>query len=103
MKTPASFALTASKRKISSKPTMENAAYQKLLTKGQIGLGVILTIGMFIYMSITLVPFTFSPDPFWAQAQACFAAVPIATTFWFAVNMFMIVLADQRKQKQRAK
>ncbi len=82
---------------------MENAAYQKLLSKGQIALGVILTLGVFIYMSIALVPFTFSPDPFWAQAQACFAAVPIATTFWFAINMFLIVLADQRKQKQAAK
>ena len=81
-------------------PNMENAAYQKLLSKGQIALGVILTLGVFIYMSIALVPFTFSPDPFWAQAQACFAAVPIATTFWFAINMFLIVLADQRKQKQ---
>jgi hypothetical protein len=51
-------------------------------------------------MSIILKPITFSPDPTIAQLQACFAAVPIATTFWFACNMFMLVLSDQIKQKK---
>lgn len=74
--------------------------YQKLLTKKQIALGVVLSLAFYAYMAVTLVPHTFSPDPMIAQAQACFAAVPVATTFWFSVNMFMIVLADQRKQKQ---
>jgi hypothetical protein len=81
---------------------MENKTYQKLLGKGQIALGVILSLAFYVYMSVTLVPYTFSPDPKIAQLQACFAAVPISTTFWFSVNMFMIVLADQRKQKQAA-
>lgn len=81
---------------------MQQIAYQKLLTKGQIAFGVLASIGMFIFMSINLLPYTFSPDPLWAQVQACFAATPIATTFWFAINMFMIVLADQRKQKKAA-
>ena len=78
---------------------MEAPVYQKLLSKGQIALCVILSLGFYAYMSVTLVPYTFSPDPKIAQLQACFAAVPVATTFWFSVNMFMIVLADQRKQK----
>jgi hypothetical protein len=81
---------------------METAVYQKLLGKGQIALGVVLSLVFYAYMSVTLVPYTFSPDPMIAQMQACFAAVPVATTFWFSVNMFMIVLADQRKQKQAA-
>ena len=79
---------------------MRQLPYQKLLSKTQIIIGIILSIGVFILMSIILKPFTFSPDPTIAQIQACFAAVPIATTFWFACNMFMLVLSDQIKQKK---
>ncbi len=81
---------------------MKNAAYHKLLSKGQIALGVVLALAVYAFMSTALVPYTFSPDPTIAQLQACFAAIPIATTSWFAVNMFMIVLSDQRKQKKEA-
>lgn len=81
---------------------MENAPYQKLLTKGHIALGTILTIGVFILMSYLLLPFTFSTDPTVAQLQACFTAIPISATFWFACNMFLLVLIDQRKQKQKS-
>ena len=80
--------------------SMRQLQYQKLLSKTQIIIGIILSIGVFILMSIVLKPFTFSPDPTIAQLQACFAAVPISTTFWFACNMFMIVLSDQIKQKK---
>jgi len=80
---------------------MENAPYQKLLTKGHIALGAILTLGVFAMMSVLLRPFTFSTDPVVAQLQACFTAIPISATFWFACNMFMIVLIDQRKQNQK--
>ena len=79
---------------------MQNAAHQKLLSRGQIALGVLLTLVFYVLMSIILVPYTFSPDKLIAQVQACFAAVPVAAIFWFAVNMFMVVLADQRKQKK---
>ncbi len=82
---------------------MENAAYQKLLTKTHIAVGTILTIGVWIMMSFLLRPFTFSPDPMVAQLQACLTATPIAGTFWFASNMFMLVLADQRKRSKEAK
>jgi hypothetical protein len=81
---------------------MENAPYQKLLTKGHIALGTILTIGVFVLMSYLLLPFTFSTDPTIALLQACFTAIPISATFWFACNMFMLVLIDQRKQKQKS-
>jgi hypothetical protein len=80
---------------------MAELQYQKLLSKTQIALGVLLSLGVFIFMSIILKPITFSPDPNIAQLQACFAAVPIATTFWFAINMFMLVLSDQIKQKKK--
>jgi hypothetical protein len=79
---------------------MRQLQYQKLLSKTQIIIGILLSIGVFILMSILLKPFTFSPDPSIAQVQACFAAVPVATTFWFACNMFMIVLSDQLKRKK---
>ncbi|CAI8338780.1 MAG: Uncharacterised protein [Opitutia bacterium UBA7350] len=79
---------------------MEKIIYQKLLSKGQIALGVVLSLGFYAFMSFTLVPYTFSADATVAQMQACFAAVPVTTTFWFSVNMFMIVLADQRKQQK---
>ena len=79
---------------------MQPLQYQKLLSKTQIFLGVLLSVCVFIFMSIILKPLTFSPDPLIAQLQACFAAVPIATTFWFACNMFMLVLSDQIKQKK---
>lgn len=79
---------------------MENAPYQKLLTKTHHALGLVLTIAVFIFMSIILRPFTFSPDPLIAQLQACFAAIPVSATFWLAANMFMIVLADQKKQRK---
>ncbi len=81
---------------------METRAYQKLLGKGQIAFGVIASFAFYAFMSVKLVPYTFSEDPMVAQIQACFAAVPVATTFWFSINMFMIVLADQRKQKKAA-
>ena len=81
---------------------MKVTAYQKLLGKKQIALGVILAL-IFMGSCVKLVPYTFSVDPTVAQLQACFAAIPIATTFWFAVNMFMIVLSDQRRQKKEAK
>ena len=79
---------------------MRQLQYQKLLSKTQIMIGILLSIGVFILMSIILKPFTFSPDPTIAQIQACFAAVPVATTFWFACNMFMLVLSDQIKRKK---
>jgi hypothetical protein len=96
------FFLTGAFSKAINTPLMETKTYQKLLGKSQIALGVILSLAFYAFMSVTLVPYTFSPDPKIAQLQACFAAVPVSTTFWFAVNMFMIVLADQRKQKQAA-
>jgi hypothetical protein len=53
-------------------------------------------------MSVLLRAFTFSTDPIIAQLQACFTAIPISATFWFAIHMFMIVLVDQRKRKNKA-
>lgn len=82
---------------------MENAPYQKLLTPIHLVIGAVLTLLFYILMSIVLRPYTFSPDPLIAQAQACFTAVPIAAVFWFAYHMFMLVLVDQRKQKKDAK
>jgi hypothetical protein len=82
---------------------MENAPYQKLLNKGHIALGMALTVLVFILMSWLMRPFTFSPDPFVAQLQACFTAIPITAVFWFSYFMFMIVLIDQRKQKKETK
>ncbi len=82
---------------------MEHPTYQKLLTKAHLLLGAVLTLLVFIMMSYLLRPFTFSPDPLIAQAQACFTAIPITAVFWFAYHMFMVVLVDQKKQKQRAK
>jgi len=78
----------------------QSPAYQKLLTPVHLGIGLVLSVAAFIFLSVILVPYTFSPDPLIAQLQACFAAVPITTTFWLSVNMFMIVLFDQRKQKE---
>lgn len=94
-----SFALTVFLPGIFSSSLMDNAPYQKLLNKGHLALGAILTLGVFILMSILLRPFTFSPDPLIAQLQACFTAIPITAVFWFAYHMFMLVLIDQRKRK----
>ncbi len=82
---------------------MENAPYQKLLTKTHLFIGVVLTLLVFVLMSYLLRPFTFSPDPLIAQLQASLTAVPITAVFWFAYHMFMVVLVDQKKQKQSAK
>ena len=79
---------------------MENAPYQKLLTKGHLLIGAVLTLAVFVLMSWLLTPFTFSQDPAIAQLQACFTAVPITAVFWFAYHMFMVVLIDQKKQKK---
>lgn len=81
---------------------MENAPYQKLLTKTHLLIGIVLTLLFFILMSYLLRPFTFSTDPLIAQGQACLTAVPIAAVFWFAYHMFMVVLVDQKKQKRGA-
>ena len=61
---------------------MKFTAYQKLLGKKQIALGVILALIFYVFMCVQLVPYTFSADPTVAQLQACFAAIPIATTFF---------------------
>jgi len=79
----------------------QTSAYQKLLTPVHIGVGLVSSLGVFVFLSVILLPYTFSPDPLIAQLQACLAAVPIATTFWLSVNMFMIVLADQRKRREK--
>lgn len=73
--------------------------YQKLLTPTHHVIANALTVGVFLFMSVMLRPFTFSADPLIAQLQASFAAFPIAATFWFAVYMFLVVLMDQIKQR----
>ncbi len=75
-------------------------SYQKLLGPLQHAIANALTLMFYVFMAIILRPFTFSPDPLIAQLQACFAAVPVAATFWFAIYMFLVVLMDQRKQRQ---
>ena len=79
--------------------TMEQS-YQKLLNPIHHVIANALALGFYIFMAITLRPFTFSPDPMIAQLQACFAAVPVTATFWFATYMFLVVLMDQLKQRQ---
>ena len=79
---------------------MDNTPYQKLLTPLHHIIGLILTLLVFVLMSILLVPFTFSTSTLIAQGQACLTAVPITAVFWFAYNMFMLVLLDQKKQKK---
>ena len=73
--------------------------YQKLLTPKHHVIATVLTVGVFLMMSVLLRPFTFSPDPLIAQIHASFAAIPIATTFWFSIYMFLVVLMDQLKQR----
>ncbi len=75
------------------------ASDKKLLNKGHHLIATVLTLGVFALMSVVLRDYTFSTDPLIAQAQASFAAFPIAATFWFACNMFLVVLSDQRKQR----
>ena len=79
---------------------MDNTPYQKLLTPLHHIIGLILAIVVFILMSILLIPFTFSTSTLIAQGQACLTAIPITAVFWFAYNMFMLVLLDQKKQKK---
>lgn len=81
---------------------MENAPYQKLLTKKHLALGAALTLVVYVLMSWLLIPFTFSPNPVIALLQACFTAIPIAAVFWFSYHMFMVVLIDQMKQKEQS-
>ena len=75
-------------------------SYQKLLRPTHHLIANVLTLAFYVFMSITLRPFTFSPDPMIAQLQACFAAVPVTATFWFATYMFLVVLMDQIKQRR---
>ena len=79
---------------------MDNTPYQKLLTPVHHTIGLFLTFLVFVLMSILLVPFTFSTSNLIAQFQACLTAIPITAVFWFAYNMFMLVLLDQKKQKK---
>jgi hypothetical protein len=82
---------------------MDNAPYQKLLTKTHLLIGGVLTLVFYGVMSVLLVPFTFSDNALIAQGQACLTAVPIAAVFWFAYHMFMVVLVDQKKQKAKSR
>ncbi|MEO0510217.1 MAG: hypothetical protein AAF065_10200 [Verrucomicrobiota bacterium] len=74
-------------------------SYQQLLKPVHHVIANALTLCFYGFMAFTLRPFTFSPDPLIAQAQACFAAFPVAATFWFAIYMFLVVLMDQLKQR----
>lgn len=80
--------------------SMMEKSYQKLLNPVHHVIANVLTLGFYIFMAIILRPFTFSPEPLIAQLQACFAAVPVAATFWFATYMFLVVLMDQLKQRK---
>lgn len=80
---------------------MDDRPDQKLLTKGHHLLAASLAVAVFLLMSLLLRPFTFSPQPVIAQLQASLAALPIACVFWFACNMFMVVLVDQRRRSSR--
>ena len=80
---------------------MDIVAYQKLLTKTHIIIGVVLSFLVFIMMSYLLRPFTFSQNSLIAQAQACFTAIPITAVFWFAYHMFMLVFIDQKKRNKK--
>lgn len=73
-------------------------SYQKLLNPVHHLIANGLTFGFYAFMCVILRPYTFSPEPLIAQIQACFAAVPVAATFWFATYMFLVVLMDQLKQ-----
>ena len=75
-------------------------SYQKLLNPKHHVIANVLTLGFYVFMAIILRPFTFSPEPMIAKLQACFAAVPVAATFWFAIYMFLVVLMDQLKQRK---
>ena len=79
---------------------MGNTPYQKLFKPIHHIIGLILTFLVFILLSLLLVPFTFSTNTLIAQGQACLTAIPITAVFWFAYNMFMLVLLDQKKQKK---
>jgi len=75
-------------------------SYQKLLSPVHHIIANVLTLVFYAFMAVMLRPFTFSPEPLIAQLQACFAAVPVAATFWFAIYMFLVVFTDQRKQRK---
>lgn len=81
--------------------TMEKS-YQKLLNPLHHVIANALALGFYVFMSVMLRPFTFSPEPLIAQLQACFAAIPVTATFWFATYMFMVVLMDQFKQRKQS-
>jgi hypothetical protein len=74
-------------------------SYQKLLTPKHHVIANASTVAFYLFMAFMLRPFTFSPDPLIAQLQACFAAFPIAATWWFSIYMFLVVLMDQLKQR----
>ena len=75
-------------------------SYQKLLEPKHHVIANASTVAFYLFMAFTLRPYTFSVDPFFAQLQAAFTAIPVATTYWFAIYMFLIVLTDQRKQRK---
>jgi len=79
---------------------MESRPDRKLLNRRHIGLGAALTAAVFVFFSVVLRPFTFAPEPWIAQLQASFTALPITGIFWLAYHMFMVVLIDQRQRKR---
>ena len=61
-------------------------------------LGIVLSIGVFVFMSIILKPLPF-PGSNIAQLQGAHCCTD-SDNFWFAYNMFMLVLSDQIKQRK---
>jgi hypothetical protein len=78
---------------------MDGDHYNEFISKPFIGLSIVLTLIFWVVFTYLLTPFVFTTDPVWKYVWSGFTAIPLAGTFFFAVHMFRLVQAENKKAK----
>lgn len=78
---------------------MSGDHFNEFIDQKFIGLSLVLTFLVWAGFTYMLTPFTFTTHPVWMYVWSGFTAIPIAGTFFFAINMFKLVAAENHKAK----
>jgi len=74
--------------------------YNEFISKGFIGLSLILSLIFWGVFTWLLVPFVPAETPVYQYGLAAFTAASLTGVFYVATHMFQLVLQEQRKARQ---
>jgi len=81
---------------------MNGNHYNEFIGKKYILFSVIAALVFWAVFTRILLPFVPTQHPTWSYFWAGFTACPLTGTFFFAMHMFRIVLAENLKAKRQA-